>query len=152
MSREQAEWNANDEKLLCMIVLRDSLAEKMNLTQPGNTYWRAFIVEQRQDKTIYAKFRYNQGGERNWYIITPKDQDNPAEYLRAKLTQVMRLGLQDFGASKEDIATAFEFFYPPDDGGDGTNTIRWLIEKDLITVRAATFGDPAVDGLHDTGV
>jgi len=129
-------FNLNEEKLLCHMVLDDKYS-KLVCEGAGTAYWRAFIVENRATHLVTAnwRFRYADGTD-SWYEWKPKvPADRTASMmelehgLRFMLVEAFR---QFIG---KDVEDAIHSFYPPDDQGDGTRTIEWLVEKDLITLK-----------------
>jgi hypothetical protein len=132
-------YNANKEKMLCHMVLRDDLAKKVSCTA-GSAFWRAFISEKREGGEIFAEFRFKyEDGRRNWFRINPKpgttdDKEAIIAHLRCGLENVIKMALKAFGIPPGEVANAVECYYPPDDGGDPMKTILWLEERDLIEV------------------
>lgn len=130
-------WNTQKEKLLCLMVLDDEIAQKM---MPGaaSAFWRGFIVQDRQTGTIFAKFRFRYKDHSNWAEIVPPVQDeNTMKDLRFKLELTVRLASDIFSTANGvviDIDKVIVCFYPPDDGGDPVKTVAWLEMRDLIKI------------------
>lgn len=137
MAETHPEWNSNEEKLLCHMVLNDRYAKRVSPIA-GKAFWRAFIVQNRATGQISAKMRWNYTTTgRSWIIITPGPEiKDPLLHLRRNLENVLCTALERIGhINPSEAAKAIECFYPPDDGGDGMKTIQWLIEQDLIEVK-----------------
>ncbi len=133
MPEERACWNADTEKLLCLMVLNDDIVQRMLLPGAPPAYWRAFIVQNRSSGLIYCKFRFKQHDSRNWYQITPTIQnDQTVQELRRKMEATFRLAVDIAGG---DADKAIECFFPPDDNGDYGKTLIWLEMQDLIEIR-----------------
>ena len=132
------------EKLLCYMELNDHIAEKLGL--PPNAWWRGFVIEDRATGTVFARYRMKyDGGERHWYEIKSEDGKNEASkevtmkalvkglemcvgFLVEKTGQLIGLNV--------DRQEAIRSWYPPDDNGDTNATIDWLIQQDLIEIKA----------------
>ncbi len=129
-------WNCDEEKLLCHIVLVDSMAKKLS-ERAGPAFFRGFIVEDRATGIISMKYRYRyEDGERNWFSVTPKQQQGPG--TAKELEKSMLAGLRE-AARRLCIPLppgSVVFFYPPDDGGEFERTLEWLQERDLIEIAA----------------
>ncbi len=127
-------WDVDNEKLLSHIVLSDAYADLL-CTDAGDAFFRGFIVENRKTHEVTLKFRFSyRDGKRSWYKVTSKLQGEAAAgHLRDGISDVLRTGYaaQHGDALPED---AIQYFDPPDDHGDGQNTIKWLLERDLIEV------------------
>ena len=144
MSEPQTEapcWNANAEKLHCLIVLDDDIASKLS-ARPGPAFFRAFIVEDRATGQMRMKFRfqYINPDERNWYLVTTKLRGVEAiEFFQQGIEVMQRTAALAMGHQlpKDAISS----FYPPDDGGDATATIIWLEMNDLIEIREVKEGE-----------
>jgi hypothetical protein len=125
-------WNANAEKLRCLIVLDDDVAAKLS-DRAGDAFCRAFIVEDRVTGAVKLKFRfrYSNPDERNWFsATTDKRGPEAVEHFESGMRFVLdeaarRLG---FGLPKDSVKS----FYPPDDGGDVGSVLIWLEMHDLI--------------------
>lgn len=130
-------WNTQKEKLLCLMVLDDAIAQKM---LPGiePAFWRGFIVQDRQTGSIFAKFRFRYKEHSNWAEIVPTVQnDNTLQDLRFKLELTFRLAADIFSTANGvvvDIDKVMACFYPPDDDGDPGKTLIWLEMRDLIGI------------------
>ncbi len=123
-------WDVDNEKLLCHLVVDDRLAPLLSHLA-GEAYFRAFIVEHRQTRKISMKFRFHySNGERSWFEVTPEEQSGAVEHLRAGMEQVLRDAAKLM--NRELPSDAVVAFYPPDDGGDGKLTVRWLQKQGLI--------------------
>jgi hypothetical protein len=123
-------WNSNKEKLLCFMLLDDSVVQDIIVPGAKPAYWRAFIVQNRETGIISCKYRFKQQDSTNWYQIIPAEQNvNTAQDLREKMETVFRLACCVFGAYPDKV---IQCFFPPDDGGDGAKTIIWLEMQDLV--------------------
>ncbi len=135
-------WNANEEKLLSLIVLDDGFARQLS-DRAGPAFFRAFIVENRATGAISMKHRFKDiDGDRQWYSVTPKEQ-GPGTV--DELRQGMRTVLEE-AAHMIQVPLppgAIQCFDPPDDRGDWERTIEWLIERDLVEVTGAVGGSHA---------
>ena len=126
--------NTAKEKLLCLMVLHDDIAQQMF---PGvePAFWRGFIVQNRETGKVFAKMRFKYPDHTNWAEIVPKEQnDNPVktmEYLRARMVLTFTVVTGILGG---DAAHAIQCFFPPDDGGDGCKTLIWLEMQDLVEI------------------
>ena len=118
--------NLNKEKLLCYIDTDDEIAERM-IGMKFEGCLRAFIVQDRQSGAIRCTWRIkrpqNGGFVRSWHTITT-DRPDPAEYLRENVVKVF-----------EQMTAKTKCFFPPDDGGDGMLTARWLEKQGLVFLK-----------------
>jgi len=130
-------FNLNQEKLLCLMVLDDALATRIDSTA-GPAYWRAFILEDRETHQVYAQYRFKyEDGKRCWFELRPKNQSSVeavTEYLRCAVEDVIRTGLEIFGVDTAEANEAIHCHYPPDDQGDPLKTIVWLEQQDLVEI------------------
>ena|ERR1700733_1216575 len=130
-------WLVNEEKLLCIMVLKDSLGPVLSeRVKEGTAFWRAFIVQDRKTGEIKAKFRFKYDkDDSSWTYITSRKpivtQEGALEYLRSGLHKMLIMTTKALYPDV-DMTDAVMSYFPPDDNGDGTNTVNWLIEKDLI--------------------
>jgi hypothetical protein len=136
-------WNANEEKLRCMLVLSDAYAGLVS-HRAGLAFFRAFIVEDRASGEVWMKFlfRYKDPDERRWSQVRPKkkDRDEAVKWLVRAMTHVVSTA-----AAKLDHKLppdALEAFYPPDDGGDPGRTLIWLEMSNLIELIAVESEQP----------
>lgn len=123
-------WNANTEKLLCLVVLDDHTANHLS-SETGEAFFRAFIVQDRATGLIRMNFRFRyRDGKDSWFSVTPKDQQGALAELRDGIATVLEQASQGIGHPLKpgDVA----YFEPPDDEGDFFRTIDWLVERDLI--------------------
>lgn len=131
-------FNLNEEKMLCLMVLDDSLAKRLS-EKAGHAYWRAFILENRTTHRVYAQYRFRyEDDERSWFQIQPREQESlevAIARLRCGLEDVIRTGLAVFGVEASMIENAIHCYYPPDDQGDPLKTIVWLEEQDLVEIK-----------------
>jgi hypothetical protein len=143
-------FNLDTQKLLCLMVLDDELAALLS-DQAGEAFWRAFIVEDRVTGEIHARQRFRYVDHDSWSHLNlnaerqKKSREERVDYLRGGLEFVLRgaFAMLTKGApAPKDMVVNF---FPPDDQGDGNNTLKWLIEKDLIYVRGVekAEGEPA---------
>ena len=143
MAETRPEWNSNEEKLLCHMVLDDSYASKV-CPVASKAFWRAFIVQNRATGQISAKMRWNYTTKgRSWVVIKPGPETKvPLNHLRRNLENVICTALERIGhIDQSEAAQAIKSFYPPDDGGDGMKTIQWLIDQDLIEIAETPGGE-----------
>lgn len=128
-------WDANKDKLICMLVVDDKLAEAvMGKTVSG--YWRGFVMQNRETGEVRGEYRFKYAnGDRNWHKITMPSITDP-EKAKEKIHESME---QVLNTANELLGLPFrvEAFFPPDDGGDPVKTIEWLEKKDLIEVTRA---------------
>ncbi len=131
---DEAGWDANAEKLRCLIMLNDGIAELFS-PRAGEAFFRAFIVEDRATGEVRLKFRYRYKNpdERNWYRATSGKRGAEAvEYFRSAIDKVLRTACSMLELPVDvDGVTAF---FPPDDGGDCRSTLIWLDMRDLIEI------------------
>jgi hypothetical protein len=133
-------WNANTEKLLCLVLLDDKYAPRLS-DRAGQAFARAFIVEDRASGEIRMmfRFRYKDPDERSWYEARPDQKKGieAVEFLRHAIQDVWVTATAMLGGRRlpDDAVKAF---YPPDDGGDPGRTIIWLEMQDLVEIAEAT--------------
>jgi hypothetical protein len=128
-------WVVDQEKLLAHIVLDDRYARILS-PGAGDAFFRAFIVEDRTTHKITLKFRFTyRDGKRSWSQLTPTDQ---GQDVVAKLRDGVVYMLESGAAIKGTPLPkgAVKVFNPPDDHGDGSNTVKWLADQDLIEIRS----------------
>jgi hypothetical protein len=126
-----AGWNANQEKLLALILVDDGRAKELSVLA-GEAFFRAFIVEDRQSGRIRITFRFRYSdGHDSWFHVDPKEQ-NAATFreLREAITAVVMMATEQMGLSLSPLDV--KCFQPPDDGGDWERTVQWLLENDLV--------------------
>lgn len=131
-------WNANDEKLRCLIVLDDGVAELLS-HRAGQAFFRAFIVEDRVTGKVRLKFRfrYKDPEQRNWFkATTDKRGDEAVEHFRSGVDEVLRTATSMLTVPLD--ANGVTAFFPPDDGGDVGSTLIWLEMRDLIEITEIT--------------
>ncbi len=130
-------WEPDKEKLLCLVVLDDDLAQRLSVGA-SDAFFRAFIVKNRETNEITMKFRFSYlTGERSWYEVAAKSEiADPRAYLEGAIRKILMLGLQAFAPEVRVPDEAVSLFRPPDDEGDPFKTIEWLHERDLIEVKA----------------
>jgi hypothetical protein len=133
-------WNANEEKLLALVVLDDARAARLNAkhgAKHGEAFFRAFIVQHRRTGAVEMRFRFRYRDRDVWYKAGPASDaaTTLAEYLDG-IQHALREAAEWMGETLEpgDITP----FYPPDDEGDWERTIGWLQERDLIQVTHRT--------------
>lgn len=131
-------WNANEEKLLCLMVLNDDLADKLSCIA-GPAFFRAFIVQNRKTGKIIAKMRWNYITKgKSWTYLEPKEQGQPeqlSEHLRCSIQDILTTAASVIGnLSQKETEDAIHCFYPPDDGGDPGKVIIWLEQQDLVEI------------------
>jgi hypothetical protein len=127
-------WNANEEKLLCHIVLDDDVADELS-DRAGPAFFRGFIVQDRASGVVALKYRFRceRPDESFWFHVKPSNQqDEIVDRLCCTMLLVLIQGATLAG--KTLPSNAIKFFYPPDDEGDALRTIEWLKEKDLIEI------------------
>ena len=143
MPNDQPYVNFNKERLLCHMVLTDDIAPLLS-DIAGPAYWRAFILQDRDSKIVYARFRYRYqkpdgSSESSWYKIEPQNQigtspESTVRHLRESLEKVLKTGMAIVGLSEQQINSSVVCFYPPADVDDAEQILAWMIEKDLIQV------------------
>ena len=87
---QMAGWNANEEKLLALIVLSDDLAKRLS-DRAGEAFFRAFIVQDRATGEIRMNFRFRYRDGDSWFHVSPKAQMETRAaitYLREGMTDV----------------------------------------------------------------
>lgn len=126
-------WDIDKEKLLCHMVLDDSVAQVLS-DDATEAFWRGFIVQNRATGQIMMKARWNYKSKgRSWVEVKPgPDVKDPLLHLRRMWENVLCSAMEKLGVPTNIAARAIECFYPPDDGGDGMKTVNWLKERELI--------------------
>jgi hypothetical protein len=134
-------WDINNQKLLVLMVLDDEVGKAVTRDTAGEAFFRAFIVEDRTTQEISCNFRFRYAKGDSWYSIGPRPHASRAERV-ADLEEGMRFVLRTaLGSLIEAVADSevpdniIASYFPPDDEGDGMNTVAWLMEKDLMRVR-----------------
>jgi len=117
-----AGWIANEEKLLCLLLIDDSVAHELSYLA-GPAFWRGFVVENRVTGEVCMRQRFKYKTHTSWSVIR-----SPGEYLPGTIAALMVGAL----ACKGIAADKLHSFYPPDDDGDPFKTIEWLTQRDLI--------------------
>jgi hypothetical protein len=127
-------WDGNAEKLRCLMVLDDGIAELLS-HRAGQAFFRAFIVEDRASGEMRMKFRwrYKDPDDRSWcQATTDKRGDEAVEFFRSAIEKVLRTAASTLGLSIG--VNGIKGFFPPDDGGDCASTLIWLEMRDLIEI------------------
>jgi hypothetical protein len=127
-------WNANEEKLLCHIVLDDSLAPLLS-SDAGPAFFRAFIVEDRKSGEVRLKFRFRyKSTPRSWFRIAAQNLrgTEAVEDFRAGIEFMLTEAARKLGRPFPE--GAIKCYYPPDDMGDVGRTIIWLEMQDLVEI------------------
>jgi hypothetical protein len=130
-------FNMQTQKLHCLMLLDDELGLVMS-SKASDSFWRAFIVEDRATGEIQARmrFRYNDGD--SWTHICPKDPGSVhdrVEKLAAVLEAMMRLALSAAVQGSVPVPeAAVKRFYPPEPG-DSQKVLEYLIQQDLVVVK-----------------
>jgi len=126
-------WNANEEKLLALMVLGDARAKELS-SLAGEAFFRAFIVENRTTGAVSMNFRFRyRDGKDSWFQVTPKagqPRADALQQLREGVAQMVLQAAELMGVSLSPLDV--ECFQPPDDEGNWERTIQWLTDKDLI--------------------
>jgi len=127
------------ERLLCMMALDDNLAAELEM--PPNAWWRGFVVKNRETGLISARYRMKYDNRPpNWYELQA-NADNPhtmeklVEGLEGAITTMVTMAAKAMGKNIEG-RQIIECWYPPDDKGDVQATLDWLIQQDLIEIKA----------------
>ena len=131
-----AGWDAAREKLRCMIVQDDSVAELLS-DRVAPAFFRAFIVEDRATGAVEMKFRwhYKDPDEKSWGIVTTDKRGAEAvDYLQDGLTKTLTTTFSMI-TGLDALKDAVHVFYPPDDGGNAGSTLIWLDMKDLVEIK-----------------
>lgn len=127
------------EKILCEVILDDNIGSLMH-AHAGDTFWRAWVVQDRTTGDISAKFRFKfDDGKRDWWEIalSPQHQTMSTAARVAHLqeglekfirSRVVKAHPQHLEAPRDAVTTR----YPPDDKGDPNATMRWLEAEDLV--------------------
>lgn len=134
MTDDEPGWKANDEKLRCLIVLDEDVAELLS-HRAGQAFFRAFIVEDRGTGEVRLKFRfrYKDPEQRSWFgATTDKRGDEAVEHFRSGIDTVLRRATSMLTVPLD--ANGVTAFFPPDDGGDFCSTLIWLEMRDLIEI------------------
>lgn len=128
-------WDVYQEKLLSHIVLDDRYAQLL-CDGAGDAYFRAFIVEDRKTHKVTLKFRFKyRDDNRSWYEVTSKDRgEAAAAEFRKNIVYMLEASAAVKGMPLPEGAV--KVFNPPDDHGDGSNTVKWLADQDLIEIRS----------------
>lgn len=136
--RNTTGWIANEQKLICMIVLDDVVGQIMSRGTGGEAFFRAFVTEDRKTGAIEAKLRFRYKDRDSWYSLNPKSDGKSRIELIAGIQEgiesVIRKAVSMFSDNVEVPKDALHSYFPPDDEGDGFKTIRWLEEQDLVNV------------------
>lgn len=124
--------NLVTEKLLCMIVLADDYAH-MITDNAGDAFFRAFLVKHRETGEVTMRYRFRYKNRDSWYHTTDsKLSEDPVELFTKAIHSVITTAVKKF-ADIDLPENALIDFMPPDDNGDGNNSVKWLIEKDLMS-------------------
>ncbi len=130
---ETVGWNANTEKLLCLVVVSDARAQELS-PLAGEAFFRAFIVEDRASGAVSMKFRFRySNGEDAWFSVKPQpQQERLAAYreFREGMAEIITTASEMIGVPLSPLD--IKCFEPPDDEGDCFRTIQWLVDRDLI--------------------
>jgi hypothetical protein len=133
-------WDANKEKLRCLLILHDSFAPLLSV-RAGAAFFRAFIVEDRQtgDVSMKARWKYRDPEERNWIQAKTKNRGDVAvsEFVSG-LRSVIQEASERMGQPLPP--EALKAFYPPDDAGDPASTIIWLEMQDIVEITRVEVG------------
>jgi hypothetical protein len=126
-------WDVNQEKLLCHFLLDDAFAPLVS-SEAGPAFFRGFIVQDRTTGSISMKFRFKYKDDtRNWFALDPKEQGpDTVRQLQYGIRKTLEEASFRMGIVLPECA--IKFFLPADDGGDGSRTLAWLVEQDLIEV------------------
>jgi hypothetical protein len=130
-------FNLDTQKLLCLMLLDDELATVLS-EKAGEAFWRAFIVEDRATGKIQARQRFRYVDHDSWAHINlnpeqqKKSRAERLAFLQEGLERVQREAFTLLTKGLKPPENMVRSFFPPDDEGDGTNTIKWLMEQDLI--------------------
>ena len=117
-------WEANAEKLLCLVVLADDWGARLS-PHAGETFFRAFIVRDRATGAAAMHFRWRYRDGDQWCHVAPDRQDEAtAMALEGAIESVVREASRLMGIDLPE--KAMRFFRPPDDQGDFTRTICWM--------------------------
>jgi hypothetical protein len=129
----RAGWDADNEKLLCLIVLQDKFSRLLSTTA-GAAYFRGFITASRRTGLVSLKFRFAYlDGERSWFTLPERDAEGALEFFRGVVRGMFEATGKHTDRQLPD--GALQFFEPPDDEGDGMRTIEWLVAKDLVEIK-----------------
>jgi len=122
----------NEESILAVIVIDDGISKELMGTFVG-AYFRAFILKNRQSGEVYAKFRFKYpDNKRSWSILTPKDQATAKQKLIEGITTMLMKATRHMLNKDIDVVV-----YEPPNPDNTEETIRWLEEKDVISVVGA---------------
>jgi hypothetical protein len=126
-------WDLNNEKLLSHILIDDRYARLLS-ERAGEAFFRCFIVEDRATGAVSMKYRFKYSdGNRNWFVVKSRERGAAAvDRLKLGMRKVISTAAQARGTPLPPDAIVY--FDPPDDEGDGTKTIQWLVDRDLIEV------------------
>jgi len=124
-------WRANEERLLCLIVLDDDVAKRLSATA-GEAFYRGFIVQNRESGDIVLRQRFRYLSKDSWEetSVPGAPQQKACEELKAMTASTMKGAAFMVGVELQSDDMAF--FEPPDDNGDFMNTVNWLSERELI--------------------
>jgi hypothetical protein len=135
-------WVIHEERLICLMVLDDEVGQLAS-DIAGEAFFRAFVVENRKTGRVHCKFRfrYDQEHGDSWYHLDPREEDRGKS--RAQMVSLytetvemfLLLAIEKLFGRKPPKGILTSHF-PPDDEGDGTRTLNWLVAEDLVQVRA----------------
>jgi hypothetical protein len=126
------------EKLLCLVVLDDAYVSALtNKKAEGKAFFRAFITENRSTGAVQMKmrFRYKDGDQ--WYKVAPRDGERSRAVIVAELQEGMENVLREATLALWNVPlpkSAIETHWPPNEKDDGSDTLAWLLEKDLVYI------------------
>lgn len=130
-------WNANEEKLLSLIAIDDSLALRLS-PEASDAFFRAFVVEDRKTGKVECRYRMKyRNGQRNWYSFKLKEdvpKDAAVDKFEEAIKKMMSIAAGVFDVPDTAVVKCFR---PPDDAGDPDATLQWLVDRDLVEVKWA---------------
>jgi len=135
-------FNPISEKLLCMLALSDTIADKLGM--PADAFWRGFVVQDRQSGEIRARHRFKYSDtKKNWHEIRSSSKgkalskEELVDSLKHGLSIVMAFAAVHFEVNLDELdGEIVQEFYPPDDNGDVQATLDWLVQQDLVEIKA----------------
>jgi hypothetical protein len=131
-------FNMNTQKLHCLLVLQDSIAEALSVNA-GNAFLRGFITEDRATGEVMAKYRFRYKDHDSWFHIRlePEKQRLPVrervEYLASGMETVFRMGVEMMAGGEPAPKDIIVCCYPPEPD-DAEKTFDWLVAQDLVEV------------------
>jgi len=133
-------FNSETQKLHCLITLNDEVGKALS-SKAGETFFRAFVTEERDDGEITARFRFRYRDGDSWFQIrlgpehrklSVKEQ---VEHIVKGITEKTLLaGLQMVAGGVAVPGRVVACHYPPEPD-DAKKTVDWLFAQGLVEVK-----------------